>query len=79
MFRFMCWVCNPDMLVVCMDEKLYQMLDNCLELLPVRPVFVESLSGRRASVQEHRTVEDWDLKIKHLLTECYPCHEKSFW
>lgn len=87
---------NPEIPVVCMDEKPYQMLDNCLEPLPVRPgdiqktdseyirkgtcsifVFVEPLSGwRYASVQEHRTAEDWALEIKRLLTECYPCHEK---
>ena len=28
---------NPEIPVVCMDEKPYQMLDNCLEPLPVRP------------------------------------------
>ena len=28
---------NPEMPVVCMDEKPYQMLDDYLEPLPVRP------------------------------------------
>ena len=87
---------NPQIPVVCMDEKPYQMLDNRLEPQPMRCgdiqktdseyirkgtcsifIFVEPLSGwRYASVQERRTAEDWALEIKHLLTECYPCHEK---
>ena len=40
-------------------------------------IFAEPLTGwRYASVQERRTAEDRALEIKHLLTECYPCHEK---
>lgn len=40
-------------------------------------IFVEPLSGwRYASVQEHRTAEDWALEIKRLLTECHPDKEK---
>lgn len=40
-------------------------------------IFAEPLTGwRYASVQEWRTAEDRALEIKHLLTECYPCHEK---
>ena len=72
---------NPELPVVCMDEKPYQCLGDVREALPLRPgdnlIFTEPLRGwRHSNVRKTRTALDWTEEIKYLLTECYPDHSK---
>ena len=72
---------NPELPVVCMDEKPYQCLGDVREALPLRAgdnlIFTEPLRGwRHSNVRKTRTALDWTEEIKYLLTECYPDHSK---